>query len=169
MRNATVQLVWLIVEVAAIVRSSIATFNVVNSISNGDTLFSVFTVGVVELALFGMLVMAGSEPIAPVAALVLIAFSGVMQYAELLLLTGSMDQQSKTMLLYAASFAPSVLLLFGLVKRLTGGESNPFAGVGDAVRGLFGGDDEGERSYADEVESVPFVRKQKRRGSKSAK
>ena len=119
MKNQTVSLLWLLVEVFCIIRSAIATFQVTMSISNGDMLFAVFTVGVVELSLFAMLLMSGQEPVAPIAAIVLIAFSGVLQFAEMALLTGSMNEQTKLILRYAVSFAPTVLLLVGLIKRLT--------------------------------------------------
>ena len=138
-RMQTVQLIWLLVEVFCIIRSAIASYNVTMNLANGDTLFAVFTVGVIELSLFAMLIMAGVEVVAPIAALVLIAFSGVLQYAELALVTSAMDEQSKTMLRYAVSFAPTVLLLVALMKRMTESDAgNVFDNIGTFAGGLFG-------------------------------
>jgi hypothetical protein len=123
------------------------------SLSNQDVTFSVFTVAVVELSLFAMMLMAGVEAVAPIAALVLIAFSAVLQYAELSLLTGTMDEQSKLMLRYAVSFAPTVLLLVGLMKRLTSKEGAPsgrgslgdlVGGIARGARSMFGGAPRGQ-------------------------
>lgn len=138
-RNGTLQLLWLIVEIFCVVRSAVASFNVTMGLSNDDLVFSAFTVGTIELSLFAMLLMSGVEVVAPIASLILIAFSGVLQWAELSLLTGAMDDQTKTMIRYAVSFAPTALLLMGLVKRLTSrGESFSFGGFVNGVRGLFG-------------------------------
>ncbi len=91
MKNQTLSLIWLLVETFCIIRSAVASFNVVMNLTNGDTIFSLFTVAVIELSLFAMLLMSGSEAVAPIAALVLIAFSGVLQLAKLLLITGALD------------------------------------------------------------------------------
>lgn len=135
MKNQTIQLVWLFVEIFAILRSAVASFNVVMNVSGGDVTFAVFTTATIELALFAMLLMAGSESVAPIAALCLIVFSAILQYCEIALMQGSMDPQSKQILTYAVSFSPSVLLLFGLVKRLTDGGN--IGGVLSSLRGLF--------------------------------
>lgn len=138
MQKQTVQLIWLFVEVGCIIRSALATFNVTMSLSGNDTVFSVFTVAVIELSLFAMLLMANAEAVAPLAALVLIAFSAVLQFAELALLTGTMDAVTKDTLRYAVSFAPTILLLVGLVKRLTSdAKSSSGGGMWDAVRRWF--------------------------------
>lgn len=134
--GATIQIVWLLVEVLAIVRSSISTYNVTMSISGGDTLYSYFTVAVVELSLFALLMLAGSEPVAPIAALVLIAFSGVLQFAEIGILTNTLDNQSRELLRYAIAFSPTCLLLVGLLKRLT----SDVGGIVDAISGVFNRD-----------------------------
>lgn len=149
MKNQTLSLIWLLVEVFCIVRSAVASFNVTMDLTNGDAVFSIFTVAVIELSLFAMLLMSGSEAVAPIATLVLIAFSGVLQLAELLLITGAMDEQTKTILRYAVSFAPTVLLLIALIKRLT--ESKGGAGLLDSMRGLFGKSETG-KTFANDAE-----------------
>ena len=171
MKNQTVVLVCLLVEVFCIVRSAIASFNVTMSLSN-DVTFSIFTVAVVELSLFAMLLMSGAEAVAPIAALVLIAFSAVLQYAELAIITGAMDEQSKMILRYAVSFAPTVLLLVGLLKRLTSKEGahsvqsslgDVFGGIVRGARDLFGGSHSGQeaRAFNDETEKNSWVETRK--------
>ncbi len=150
MKNQTLSLIWLLVETFCIVRSAVASFNVVMNLTGNDTIFSVFTVAVIELSLFAMLLMSGSEAVAPIATIVLIAFSGVLQFAELLLITGAMDAQTREVLRFAVSFAPTVLLLIALIKRLTESKNQP--GLLDSFRGLFGRGGATEKTMATDAE-----------------
>lgn len=140
MKNKTLELVWLIVEVFCIARSAVATYSVTMNVSNGDVIFSAFTVAVVELSLFSLLLMSSSEAVAPIGALLLIGFSGVLQFCEVLTLQNLLDAQSKEILRYAISFAPTMLLLLGLVKRLTSAGNATLPDVVNWVSNLFNGD-----------------------------
>ena len=154
MKNKTLELVWLIVEVFCIARSAVATYSVTMSVSNGDVIFSAFTVAVVELSLFSLLLMSSSEAVAPIGALLLIAFSGVLQFCEVLTLQNLLDAQAKEILRYAVSFAPTMLLLLGLVKRLTSSSNATLPDVVNWVSNLFatGQGAKGQKTFASDVE-----------------
>lgn len=115
----TMQIVWVAVELAAIGRSGIATYNVAMDVSKGDQAFAIFTTATIELAFLAMMFLIGFEAVAPVGAAIALLFSGVMQYVETMSFTGMLSDNDKSMLRVVVSFAPTAILLLALVKRLT--------------------------------------------------
>jgi hypothetical protein len=133
----TFSVVWWLVEIAGIVRSALATFAVVNAITNGDFIYSVFTVLTVEGLFIASLFLMRVESVAPISALLALAFAGVMQLYELKLLDGSISVAEKDILRYAVAFSPIVILLLGYLRHLTGenesGDSSPFDSIKEKI------------------------------------
>ena len=135
--KATLSILWVLVEIAALARSAIATFLVVQVVT-GDFVFSIFTVAVIEGVFLTSLFMMQTEAIAPISALLALGFSAVMQYFELRVLDGSITPQEKDVLRYAIAFAPIIILGLSYVKRLVEGKENfPFdlSGVLEKIKG----------------------------------
>lgn len=130
----TLSILWVLVEIAALARSAIATFLVVQAVT-GDFLFSVFTVAVIEGVFLASLFLMKQDAVAPISAILALAFSAVMQYFELRVLDGSITPQEKDILRYAVAFAPIVILALSYIKRLVeGGEESPFVGLVEQVK-----------------------------------
>jgi hypothetical protein len=136
----TLTVVWWLVEIAAIVRSSLATFTVVNAITSGDFIYSVFTVLTIEGLFLASLFLMRSESVAPISALLALAFAGVMQLYELKTLDGSITLSEKDVLRYAVAFAPIMILLLGYLRHLIGGnesgDSSPFDSIKEKISDL---------------------------------
>jgi len=133
--KGTLAILSVFVEIAAIGRSAIATFLVVQAVTN-DLTFSIFTVAVIEGVFLTSLFLMHSEAVAPIAALMALGFSALMQYFELRVLDGSITPTEKDMLRIAIAFAPIVILALAYVRRLvvqSGGDANPLA---EKVSGL---------------------------------
>ncbi|HZQ09748.1 MAG TPA: hypothetical protein VFD70_24440 [Anaerolineae bacterium] len=136
MKN-TLAILSVFVEIAAIGRAAIATFLVVQAVTN-DLMFSIFTVAVIEGVFLTSLFLMHQEAVAPIAALLALGFSALMQYFELRVLDGSISPSERDMLRYAVAFAPVVILALSYVRRLVlqaDGDSNPLA---EKVSGLWG-------------------------------
>ncbi len=122
----TLSILAVLVEVAALVRSAIATFLVVQAVTK-DFLFSIFTVAVIEGVFLTSLFLMQVEAVAPISALLALAFSAAMQFFELRVLDGSITPSEKDILRYAIAFAPVVILGLSYIKRLVeGNDTSPF-------------------------------------------
>lgn len=130
--KGTLAILSILVEIAALARSAIATFNVVQAVTS-DFVFSIFTVAVIEGVFLTSLFMMQAEAVAPVAAILALSFSATMQYFELRVLDGSITASEKDILRYAIAFAPIVILALSYIKRLVAGGDNP---LGVSVAGL---------------------------------
>ncbi|HZQ04944.1 MAG TPA: hypothetical protein VFD70_00070, partial [Anaerolineae bacterium] len=86
--DTTLDLLSALIEVAAIARSSVATWHVVSAVTNGDTAFTLFTVATIEGVFLVSLFSLHRKATAPITALAALVFAGVMQLMELRLLTG---------------------------------------------------------------------------------
>lgn len=126
--KVTLSILWVLVEVAALARSAIATFLVVQVVTN-DFVFSLFTVCVIEGVFLTSLFMMRQEAIAPISAILALAFSATMQYFELRVLDGSISPAEKDILRYAVAFAPIVILALSYIRRLVVGEDSPLSGI----------------------------------------
>ncbi len=113
----TLRLVWALVEVAAAVRAGIATWIVTDSVM-GSPIFTLFTVGVIEGVFIASLFLIGTEAVAPIAALLALAFSGAMQWLELRVTDGSISEIERGVLRFAIAFAPIVILGLAYLRRL---------------------------------------------------
>ena len=124
--KSTLAILSVLVEVAALGRSAIATFLVVHAVTN-DFVFSFFTVAVIEGVFLTSLFLMQVESTAPISALLALAFSAAMQFFELRVLDGSITSSEKDILRYVIAFAPVVILALSYIKRLVeGGVSSPF-------------------------------------------
>ncbi len=132
MKN-TLSILWVLVEVAALARSAIATFLVVQAVTN-DFLFSLFTVAVIEGVFLTSLFLMKQEAVAPISAILALAFSAVMQYFELRVLDGSITAQEKDILRYAVAFAPIVILGLSYIRRLVVGDDSPLSSLVEKVK-----------------------------------
>lgn len=126
--KVTLSILWVLVEIAALARSAIATFLVVQVVTN-DFVFSLFTVCVIEGVFLTSLFMMKQEAIAPISAILALAFSATMQYFELRVLDGSISPAEKDILRYAVAFAPIVILALSYIRRLVVGDDSPLSGI----------------------------------------
>jgi hypothetical protein len=120
----TLSILWWLVEIAAVIRSAIATFLVVESITH-DFVFTIFTVATIEGLFLSSLFLVRAESVAPISALLALVFAGAMQYFELRVLDGSITPQEKDILRYAVAFAPVVILILSYLRHLVAGAENP--------------------------------------------
>ena len=116
--HATFKILELGLEILAMARAAISTWLVVYYISGGNTIYTAFSVGVVEGALLLSLVMIKRSPVAPITAIIAIGFSAIMQYMELRVLDGTITPTEREMMRYAVAFSPIVLLTLAYVRRL---------------------------------------------------
>lgn len=133
--KGTLTVLSVLVEIAALARSAIATFLVVQAVT-GDFVFSLFTVVVIEGVFLTSLFLMHQEAVAPIAALMALAFSAMMQFFELRVLDGSITATERDLLRYAIAFAPIVILALSYVRRLvleSDGDTSPLA---EKVSGL---------------------------------
>jgi len=126
-------MLWVLVEVAALARSAIATFLVVQVVTN-DFLFSLFTVAVIEGVFLTSLFLMKQEAVAPISAILALAFSAVMQYFELRVLDGSITPQEKDILRYVVAFAPIVILGLSYIRRLVVGDDSPLSSLVEKMK-----------------------------------
>ncbi len=131
----TLSILWVLVEFAALARSAIATFLVVRAVTS-DFIFSLFTVAVIEGVFLTSLFLMRQEPVAPISAILALAFSAVMQYFELRVLDGSITPQEKDILRYAVAFAPIVILVLSYIRRLVVGQDSPLASLVEKVQAI---------------------------------
>ncbi len=129
----TLSMLWVLVEVAALARSAIATFLVVQVVTN-DFLFSLFTVAVIEGVFLTSLFLMKQEAVAPISAILALAFSAVMQYFELRVLDGSITPQEKDILRYVVAFAPIVILGLSYIRRLVVGDDSPLSSLVEKMK-----------------------------------
>lgn len=124
--KGTLSVLSVLVELAALARAAIATFLVVQAVTN-DFIFSIFTVAVIEGVFLTSLFLMKYEAVAPISALLALGFSATMQFFELRVLDHSITASEKDILRYAIAFAPIVILALSYVRRLvlTDGEGVP--------------------------------------------
>lgn len=124
--KGTLTVLSVLVEIAALARSAIATFLVVQAVT-GDFVFSLFTVVVIEGVFLTSLFLMRQEAVAPISALMALGFSAMMQFFELRVLDGSITPTERDILRYAIAFAPMVILTLSYIRRLvlTDGDSSP--------------------------------------------
>lgn len=145
-KNQTLNILVVLVELAALVRAAIATFNVVSAVTT-DTIYSIFTVLVIEGLFITSLYTLRRESTAPISALLALAFSGFMQYFELRVLDHTITTSEREMLRYVIAFAPIIILALSYIKRM-------FAeGLGEVL----------SRFTKDEGETSPLVEKAKKK------
>jgi hypothetical protein len=173
--QATVNLLSSILEIFATARSALATYAISMSVTNGDQTFSIFTTSVVEGALVLSMLSIGFDPVSPVTAVAALVFSAVMQYIEVVTLTGQLSPDQKQTLILALAFAPTVLLALGILRRLSeGGNTGALGELFGRLAGWFKQEDtKKSRAYAFEVKMPKMAKRKKtsrpfRRGSKRA-
>lgn len=119
--RATISLLSSILEIFATARSALATYAIAMSVTGGDQTFSIFTTAVVEGALVLSMMGIGFDPVSPLTAVAALVFSAVMQYVEIVTLTGQLSSDQKQTLVLALAFAPTVLLALGILRRVSEG------------------------------------------------
>lgn len=124
--KATLSILSVFVEIAALGRAAISTYLVVYAVTE-NFWFTLFTVFVIEGVFLTSLFLMQKESVAPISALMALGFSGMMQFFELRVLDGSITASERDMLRYAIAFAPIVILLLSYIKRLVEGNENPLA------------------------------------------
>lgn len=120
--SLTLELLLYVVEVAAAIRCAFATYTVVFEVTRDQT-YAIFTVLVVEGLFLASLFMIGRQAIAPISALIALAFSGAMQYLELLVVDGALTDSDRVLLRAVIAFAPIVILALAYLRRLAGNTS----------------------------------------------
>ena len=138
MNEGTVSILTSLLEIFATARSALSTYAVAMAVTNGDMTFSLFTTATVELALVLSMLAIGYDVISPVTAIVALGFSLVMQWTEITLLQGAIDEHGKNLLRMSLAFAPSAVLFLGILRRLVTGNDHSLAAIIGTVRGLFG-------------------------------
>lgn len=152
--NGTVGLLSSLLEIFATARSALATYAVCMAVTGGDQTFSLFTTAVVEGALILSMMSIGFDAVSPITAVVSLLFSAVMQYLEVITLTGVLSPDQRQTLQLVLSFAPSVLLALGILRRLSNG-ADDFGGLVESVKSFFRGDGVSKkqsRSYGFDVD-----------------
>lgn len=136
MFRQTLSILWVFVELVALVRAGIATYRLVFTVT-GDQVYTIFTLGVIEGVFLASLFLMRVEAVAPISALLALVFSAVAQYYELRLMAGVLTPSEQEVLTYIISFAPVVVLGLAYVRHLVGsGGENPLLDVVDKVRQL---------------------------------
>ena len=159
----TVNVLTSVLEIFATGRSALSTYAVAMSVTGGDQTFSLFTVAVVELALVLSMLAIGYDVISPVTAIVALGFSIVMQWTEISLLQGTVDENGKNLLRMALAFAPSAVLALGILRRLVTGQDDSLNRLIGTVRGWFQGKDSKQvQTFALEVDAPSDKPKAKR-------
>lgn len=129
----TVSILTSVLEIFATARSALATYAVAMVVTGGDVTFSLFTTATVELALVLSMLAIGYDVISPVTAVVALGFSLVMQWTEITLLQGAIDESGKSVLRMALAFAPSAILALGILRRLVVGQDDPMGRIIGAI------------------------------------
>lgn len=135
MFRQTLSILWVLVELFALVRAGIATYTLVLAVT-GNQLYTVFTLLVIEGLFLSSLFLMRVEAVAPISALLALAFSSVAQYYELRLLSGALTESEREILNYIIAFAPSVVLALAYIRHLVGGWSsgdNPLRNLVDKM------------------------------------
>ncbi len=167
MNADTVSILTSLLEIFATARSALATYNVSMTVTGGDVTFSLFTTATVELALVLSMLAIGYDVISPVTAIVALGFSIVMQWTEIGLLQGTVDENGKNLLRMALAFAPSAILALGILRRIVTRQNDSLARIIGTVRGVFGrnqnnGTPTAQTSYAFDVDTPTVKPKAKR-------
>jgi hypothetical protein len=177
MSAETVAVMTSVLEIFATARSALSTYNVAMSVTGNDVTFSLFTTATVELALVLSMLAIGYDVISPVTAIVALGFSLVMQWTEINLLQGAIDDNGKSVLRMALAFAPSAILALGILRRLVSGDDKSLATIIGTLRGLFarkpkssnGTSQQAQTSFALDADkpTAPKVKPTKRKRAKS--
>jgi hypothetical protein len=135
--RGALELIWALLETVAMIRLAIATYRVAFEVTQDQT-YALFTTTVVEGVAFCALFLIGQKVIAAPAALIALAFSGVMQYLELKAITHTLTADQTEQLYFAIAFAPLIIIGVGFLGRLADDEvqgegawGKLFARVGD--------------------------------------
>ncbi len=151
--RGALELFWALLETVAMIRLAIATYRVAFEVTQDQT-YALFTTTVVEGVAFCALFLIGQKVIAAPAALIALAFSGVMQYLELRAVNHALTTEQTEQLYFAIAFAPLIIIGVGFLGRLSDDEMRGdgawgklFGRISDAVRGAFKSG-AGEKSYA---------------------
>jgi hypothetical protein len=120
MFRKTLSILWILVELFALARAAIATYTLVYAVT-GSQLYTIFTLLVIEGLFLCALFLMRVEAVAPIAALLALAFSSVAQYYELRLMAGTLTEGEREILNYVIAFAPSVVLALAYIRHLVGG------------------------------------------------
>jgi hypothetical protein len=110
--------------------------------------------------------------VSPLTAIIALVFSAVMQYLEVVTLTGQLSPQEKQTLVLALAFAPTVLLALGILRRLSEGGNTGALGelFGWLGNRLGSADPKKSRAYSFDIELPKRkTRRPFRRGSKRAR
>lgn len=124
--KATLSILSVFVEIAALGRAAISTYLVVYAVTQ-NFWFTLFTCFVIEGVFLTSLFLMQQEAVAPISALMALGFSAMMQFFELRVLDGSITTPERDMLRYAIAFAPIVILSLSYIKRLVEGNENPLS------------------------------------------
>jgi len=158
--KATLKILWVFIEVAATLRAGIATYTVVNALTH-DVLYTVFTTLTIEGVFIVSLFLMRSEAVAPIAGILALTFSAVMQLYEIRVMSGVVAQAEKDILIYVIAFAPIGILLLSYVRHLVTDGENPFdlSGVLEKLKGK-----DGEKAMHSETKTRGRPRGSKRGG-----
>jgi hypothetical protein len=129
----TLSILWVLVELFALVRAGIATYTLVYEVT-GSQLYTIFTLLVIEGLFLCALFLMRVEAVAPIAALLALVFSGVAQYYELRLVAGTLTESEREILNYVIAFAPTVVLALAYIRNLVGGEDSPLRGLVESLK-----------------------------------
>jgi len=132
----TLSILWVLIELFALVRAGIATYTLVFAVTQNQ-LYTVFTLLVIEGLFLASLFLMRSEAVAPIAALLALVFSSVAQYYELRLMAGTLSESEREILNYVIAFAPSVVLALAYIRHLVGGltsDDSPLRGVMEKIQ-----------------------------------
>jgi hypothetical protein len=170
----TVAVMTSVLEIFATARSALSTYNVAMSVTGNDVTFSLFTTATVELALVLSMLAIGYDVISPVTAIVALGFSLVMQWTEINLLQGAIDDNGKSVLRMALAFAPSAILALGILRRLVSGDDKSLATIIGTLRGVFkrkpndnGTPAQSQTSFALDADNAPDTKPKVKRARKS--
>ena len=154
--RGALELLWALLETIAMIRLALATYRVAFEVTQDQT-YALFTTTVVEGVAFCALFLIGQKVIAAPAALLALAFSGVMQYLELRAINHALTPDQLEQLYFAIAFAPLIIIGVGFLGRLADDEvqgdgawGKLFARVGDWFKPS---DGQAVKSYAFDVPS----------------
>ena len=116
-RHQTLSILEWAITLMVIARAGISTWLVVLEVTH-NTVYTAFTVAVIELVLLLSFLLMKTSPIAPITAILAIGFSAVTQVMELRVIEGTMSKQERDVLTYVIALAPIAVLLLEYVRRL---------------------------------------------------
>ena len=154
-RNQTFSILEWAITLMVIARAGLSTWLVVLEVTH-NVVYTAFTVAVIELVLLLSFLLMKTSPIAPITAILAIAFSAVTQVMELRVIEGTMSKQERDVLTYVIALAPIAVLLLEYVRRLdwhAGGEKGEGRPQNPQGKGRF--DAAPVVTLASDVESLP--------------